>query len=220
MPRPPQAAHRRNPRQKRHRRRAQHLLPGPAIQPIRIDRRHHPGRRPLRRMVIQHDHLRPLQRLQHRSRRRPAIHAHHQRRTLRHQPPQRRQIRPIPLGNPVRHIRQHRTPQRPQQRRHQRRTARPIHVVITKHRHRLAAAHRPRQPLGRHIHVNQPRRVRQQRPQRRIKEIRRILDPNPPRRQQPCHHLVQPQPLRDRQARARLALAPNPTPPGNAALDA
>ena len=81
----------------------------------------------------------------------------------------------------------------------------------------LAAAHRNGDAIRRCFHISKPRWVRHQRAELRFQEIRRIIKTNATRGEQAPQHLRQFKPLRNAKANARIAGAPLPASPGDAA---
>ena len=71
----------------------------------------------------------------------------------------------------------------------QRRGRRTINVIVTKYAQRLTIADRGDQTLGRHIHTNQPGRVRKRITQGGIKELFGGIKGNSPRGHHPAHDL-------------------------------
>jgi hypothetical protein len=83
----------------------------------------------------------------------------------------------------------------------------------------FAAAHRRRNAIRRRIHISQARRVWHQGAQLRFQEVPGIIHANAARGQQAPKHLRQFKPLRDAKPNARIASAPLPTAPSQAARD-
>jgi hypothetical protein len=102
---------------------------------------------------------------------------------------------------------------------HERAAARAVDVVVAEHRDRLAGAGGAGQPLGRRLHVDEHRRVGHQRAERRVEEMHRILDADAARREQAADDLRYAVALGDAEPDARLAVAPDPAPPAQAARD-
>ena len=116
----------------------------------------HRRRRPIGRVMVQHDHVgRPGHRLQRRPGRSAAIDADDQRRPGADQAQQRRRVRAIALQHAVRHMGQHRAAEPAQQQRHDRRAAGAVHVVVAEHADGLAVR-APHARAGRRLHPCRP----------------------------------------------------------------
>jgi hypothetical protein len=118
----------------------------------------------------------------------------------------------------------HDEPEAPQQLRHQRRRAGPVHVVIAEDADGLAVQDRARHPRRRHIHIGQRRGVGQQGPQRRRQVMHRLFDADAAQGQQAADDLRQVQPLGDAKAQRPGGLngarPPQPAASGDALLHA
>ena len=107
-----------------------------------------------------------------------------------------------------------------QQRDHQRGAARTVHVIVAEHADRLAVLHRIGEPIGGDIHVDQHRRIGQQRAQRGIEEVARRIDADAARGEQAADDFRQVHALGDAETDTILAAAPHPAPAAQAATDA
>ena len=107
-----------------------------------------------------------------------------------------------------------------QQRDHQRRAARAIHVVVAEHADGLAMLHRVGEAIRGDVHVDQHGRVGQQRAQGGIEEVARRIDVDAARGEQATDDLRHAHTLGDAETDAVLAVAPYPTPAAQAATDA
>ena len=103
--------------------------------------------------------------------------------------------------------------------RHQRASAGAIHIIIAEYCDMLTAPHRNRDTIRRRFHIRQPRRVRHERAQLRFQKIRRVIKANAARGEQAPQHLRQFKPLRNAKADPRIACAPLPASPCQAARD-
>ena len=137
-----------------------------------------------------------------------------------HQRMQRRTVGAVAFHHAVRHVMQHLAAEMTQQRHHQRSTARAIHIVVAEHTDHLAVLHRMRQTVGGDIHVDQYRRIGQQRAQRGVEEVARRIHVDATRGEQTADDFGQAHALGDAETDAVLTSAPNPAPSAQAAGDA
>jgi hypothetical protein len=103
--------------------------------------------------------------------------------------------------------------------RHQRASAGAIHIIITEYRDMLTASHRNRDAIGRRFHISQARWIGHEGAQLRFQKIRRVIKADAARGEQAPQHLRQFKPLRNAKADARIARAPLPASPCQAARD-
>ena len=199
---------------------------GAAARLVRVHRGQDRRRRPVALVVVEHDDLGAAGQVRQRAGGGgAAIDADDQRRPARRQPVQRRRVRAVALQHPVRDVGVHDAAQLAQQPGDDRGGAGAVHVVVAEHADGLGRRDRARQPGGGDVHVGQAGRVGQQRPQRRLQEVRGAVDPVSARRQQAPDHLRQLQALRQRLRHAlvagilRVGAGPGPAPAGQAARD-
>ena len=114
---------------------------------------------------------------------------------------------------------QHLAAEPAQQRDHQRGAAGTVHIIVAEHADHLAVLHRVRQPIGGNIHVDQHRRIRQQRAQRGLEEVARRLEAHTARGEQPADDFGKDHALGDAETDAILTAAPDPAPATQAATD-
>ncbi len=95
-----------------------------------------------------------------------------------------------------------------------------INVVIAEYTDGLPECHRIGEPFCRRIHIDQQRRVGQQKAQRRFQECSRRLDPDAARGEEPANNLGYFETLGDPKRDPVITGAPDPTPPAQASIGA